>query len=529
MVNVAGRSKGCNTCRRRRVKCDERHPNCRRCEKAGFECEGFQHPLRIVLDQSCANVLRRHEKPGVRPNRAPSAAAHQNSLTSQESGSIAARRHVIHKAYALPVEVGLSPFQDSIQSTFLVVNFLSQVEFGRKSVLEVWNEMSPTEYPSKRALEAAFFGRFHRRQDICEAGYRWYGKALCKLSKDLSDPQMMLSTAVLRSTILLVMYEMVAATLSDAWVHHSDGISRLLEARGPRRHQALEERLILEAVRPIVIAKAVADGKRTFLERPEWLTLPWASVSGQKSSFEELLDLSCAIPGLVEDRRELSLHKASLATTTADAYDQGRQAELTRDYHPVALTLAARCRHLLDRSRAWKRAWDMEGEPVTLLPSYPITPTYPHYPYHVFDQPLSFSDMHQANTYVMYHTLVVGFLTLAYEINYEASSLSTDTHNDAIGSSFFLQPGAVATPPYTDHSDHYMLVERYKSAVEICRAVPYHLSNEASSYGGAYVIKLPLLMTRQVFCEDSEELKFIDTVLKCLAETWGFDLRKTST
>lgn len=30
---------GCNTCKRRRVKCDERHPNCLRCEKLGLECE----------------------------------------------------------------------------------------------------------------------------------------------------------------------------------------------------------------------------------------------------------------------------------------------------------------------------------------------------------------------------------------------------------------------------------------------------------------------------------------------------------
>ncbi|KAL8865784.1 MAG: hypothetical protein Q9174_006698, partial [Haloplaca sp. 1 TL-2023] len=107
----------------------------------------------------------------------------------------------------MPPELDLTPFRDDMQSSFLVVNFISQVEFGRKSVLNIWGDMSDAVYPSKRALELAFFGRFHQRQDICEAGSRWYGKALCKLSKDLSDPKEMWSTAVLRSAILLIMYE----------------------------------------------------------------------------------------------------------------------------------------------------------------------------------------------------------------------------------------------------------------------------------------------------------------------------------
>lgn len=32
---------GCRTCRRRRVKCDERKPTCRHCERLKLECEGY--------------------------------------------------------------------------------------------------------------------------------------------------------------------------------------------------------------------------------------------------------------------------------------------------------------------------------------------------------------------------------------------------------------------------------------------------------------------------------------------------------
>lgn len=40
MVNIAGRSRGCSTSRRRRVKCDKKRPICNRCERLGFECSG---------------------------------------------------------------------------------------------------------------------------------------------------------------------------------------------------------------------------------------------------------------------------------------------------------------------------------------------------------------------------------------------------------------------------------------------------------------------------------------------------------
>lgn len=38
-------SKGCYTCRRRRIICDNGLPTCRKCRDAGKECLGYQKPL----------------------------------------------------------------------------------------------------------------------------------------------------------------------------------------------------------------------------------------------------------------------------------------------------------------------------------------------------------------------------------------------------------------------------------------------------------------------------------------------------
>lgn len=38
-------TKGCYTCRRRRIVCDNGQPTCRKCRDAGKECLGYQKPL----------------------------------------------------------------------------------------------------------------------------------------------------------------------------------------------------------------------------------------------------------------------------------------------------------------------------------------------------------------------------------------------------------------------------------------------------------------------------------------------------
>ncbi|KFY19776.1 hypothetical protein V491_04223, partial [Pseudogymnoascus sp. VKM F-3775] len=42
MVGVPGRSKGCNTCRKRRIACSLDTPACKQCIKSNRECGGYQ-------------------------------------------------------------------------------------------------------------------------------------------------------------------------------------------------------------------------------------------------------------------------------------------------------------------------------------------------------------------------------------------------------------------------------------------------------------------------------------------------------
>ena len=56
---------GCITCRKRRIKCDEKKPSCARCEAANFVCEGYSAPRRVNSRSPTASSSTRS------PNRTP--------------------------------------------------------------------------------------------------------------------------------------------------------------------------------------------------------------------------------------------------------------------------------------------------------------------------------------------------------------------------------------------------------------------------------------------------------------------------
>ncbi|QPC64764.1 hypothetical protein HYE67_006995 [Fusarium culmorum] len=75
MVGVPGKYKGCETCRRRRVKCSNERPYCHKCIAGGKECEGYQRE-RVFITGTPQNKGRvaSHPKKGSssKKNRSPS-------------------------------------------------------------------------------------------------------------------------------------------------------------------------------------------------------------------------------------------------------------------------------------------------------------------------------------------------------------------------------------------------------------------------------------------------------------------------
>ncbi|KAH8812913.1 hypothetical protein F5884DRAFT_751212 [Xylogone sp. PMI_703] len=73
---------GCGTCRKRRVKCDERRPSCRRCHVANVICEGYPPPRAATSSRSRGNASSRMTVGGVEGSQSAGATPSQGSSCS---------------------------------------------------------------------------------------------------------------------------------------------------------------------------------------------------------------------------------------------------------------------------------------------------------------------------------------------------------------------------------------------------------------------------------------------------------------
>ena len=312
---------------------------------------------------------------------------------------------------------------------------------------------------------------------------------------DLNDQNAIGSSSVLLSSILLARYELVASTDSAGWIQHAGGVETLFKLRGPGRHQSVEDRHIFEAARPIIAIKAITDCKRTFLDRREWLTLPWAQDPAQKSAMNLLIDIFCIIPALLEDSKSLHSNTSFVWDLTTPA-----SPSTASEQDPRLIDLRRRTQECYIKLQRWKEDWD-RAYPTAVQAvnmSY-FPPSDLNFPIEIFEHAITFPNFLRANEFQLYNTVV-----------------------------FFLSSLMLSVPSYPD--DHTMspsvsdlLGQRWDAATDICRAVPYDLMFEKHGCGGAYLLLFPLLTNLRLFGAESPEGRWIRQVLEGIRNKWGLE------
>lgn len=442
-------------------------------------------------NNSTTAIIKR--PPRGRPKKSPQA-------TKKPTDVPAKQRKSSESSSLMTIELSCAAFQEPICVTFLVQNFLGHLDTGRQSLLPAWDvdNVSGTARDSIDALALAFFGKAHHQQKIVDQGAACYGKALGKLRLDLDDQNARWSSSVLLSAILLARYELVSSTGSAGWIRHAGGVERLFELRGPQRHQSLEERHIFEAARPIIAIKAITDCKRTFLEQQDWLTIPWAQDPGQKSAMNQLIDIFCITPGLLEDSKRLHTSSSFKWDFTAPTSPSIGSSGTNQDHRLVSLR--HRTQECYTRLQRWKATWD-RSYPSAVQPVNPSH--FPQadlkFPEDIFSYALTFPNFLRANEYQLYNTVVFFVSSLMLSV---APTSQSDVDS---------------SPSVSD-----LLSQRYEAAYNVCRAVPYDLF-EKHGGGGAYLLMFPLLTNLRLFGERSDEGKWIKHVLGSIANKWGLE------
>ncbi|KAL4809858.1 hypothetical protein BDV18DRAFT_156238 [Aspergillus unguis] len=223
MVNTGRPSRACETCRRRRVKCDYRRPGCAKCERIGSEC-------------TYRNLESRE-------------LSFRNRTLASYMGSQQARRTQETQAISQPPK----PVTESVDVHIMPL-ILSQFSLpggaGRNSgrvigTLKCFTSILPTAEPGSlmhlacTAVGVAWLSNQSNSSSLAILHQRAYGEALQHLRAALEHPLVQKQDSVLLAVWMLCVYELILGTSpgdSSAgplnWATHSKALTGLLRARG---------------------------------------------------------------------------------------------------------------------------------------------------------------------------------------------------------------------------------------------------------------------------------------------------------
>ncbi|KAH7037661.1 uncharacterized protein B0I36DRAFT_69394 [Microdochium trichocladiopsis] len=245
-------SKGCQRCRRRKVKCDQSKPACRRCEKLGVPCSGYRDLLEAQFIDESPRVVRKATARAGPPDQAPMDVGCSKAITpgpesaASDHASTAVRLQIEDWFRLFPnSEAGLRYPSLGGPMNVLCANFFLAHYAPTAPVLSdhsydwliqaYWDTGNDlvrlaTDAVSFAALSNKFFA-----PDMKPRSRQLYGQALARLNTMLEDPVQAVRDDTLMCVVLLGLYERVNLMSWDdyrRWSAHMEGAAMLLKLRG---------------------------------------------------------------------------------------------------------------------------------------------------------------------------------------------------------------------------------------------------------------------------------------------------------
>ncbi|KAG8672796.1 hypothetical protein FPOAC1_006087 [Fusarium poae] len=211
MVFPGALSRGCDRCRKRKIKCDGRRPGCKRCELYKASCPGYDRPL----------AFRFHGEPG-------------HSLVRGEH--VARRKSAQTLVLGKGSSYGLTPSR----LTSIVVARQPQPSFEDESLAFFLHEYCVHPAPGvigghMEFLEAYMaLSRHYKSSTLYVAARGHYGAALRTVNRDLSVSKRPLKDETLASLMLMGMIEDIECQGQTTKAVHMAGISKLFDLVGHR-------------------------------------------------------------------------------------------------------------------------------------------------------------------------------------------------------------------------------------------------------------------------------------------------------
>jgi hypothetical protein len=272
-------------------------------------------------------------------------------------------------------------------------------------------------------------------------------------------------------------------------IQHLGGVHRLIEARGPERHQTRPELDVFEAARTGIVHQYMERKKRCFLGTVEWRTVPWLKHPEMKTLLSMICDIKCLLPGLFEDMEALRTGERS---SPADIRDLCQS--VTTQLHDTYL---------------WRAAWEAQNPNCTFIVDINDSTT-------IYNAAIHFTSLSRAVELAHYNTCLVQLYRMARILMGPAFSITAPAAGIAITrtNSALLLPGDPKTIQDV--------------ALEILRTTHYALEEPHRS-AGYFQMMFPLRVVFELFRPGSREWDFCHALFSEMADRGGFELSRRMT
>ncbi|KAK0118703.1 hypothetical protein ONS96_011791 [Cadophora gregata f. sp. sojae] len=274
------RTRACQACRSRRMRCDETLPQCDQCLRAGRQCPG---PISgaIIVDVTTQTVIRARSKL-INSFHRPQTQNPPAQLISPSQSPIIIQNFLSRFLDYFASRSSSSP------GRFWLHELPSLSTSGTRNGLELAVQATSTAFCASATSNLSYY-----------AGSRKiYGEALQKHSRSIaalrnsgSQVRAIAAAQLLCTTLLLCFYEAISSTQSggEGYMRHVEGAAKMVEVLGPEGcADGLVNELFFTARRQMLLISFLTK-KPSIYATPQYLSIP--SHGGIKPVHERLMDI----------------------------------------------------------------------------------------------------------------------------------------------------------------------------------------------------------------------------------------------
>ncbi|KAF2711043.1 hypothetical protein K504DRAFT_404180 [Pleomassaria siparia CBS 279.74] len=324
-------SKGCERCRKRKVKCDERKPTCLRCEKSKALCMGYRKLSDFLFRDESEKVIKKAHR---RSAEANSTLMHKDleiytsfpdddrpSFDDENSSPLPLSRPnqydycMKDQLHELPRPTSLSQPLEQLGANFFFTKYTSsEAPFAGEYhdwLTSSYASEDPIVYLAIEAVGMAGISNVSYAPAMVSKSAEKYCKALAALKQALSDPGQMMKDTTLMAVILLGMFEMIRFATWDRyeyWKAHIKGAMVLLALRGFQQFSRKRGGLLFILIRSQILTACMHQNIpvptallqtslnfRSSAIRSEWQHQNVASPNSMSDMSFRVIDLRAAI------------------------------------------------------------------------------------------------------------------------------------------------------------------------------------------------------------------------------------------